>query len=246
MQTNLKVPFAVDCLTGDVVKAGIASRSREYQCLDCQSRLFLREGLERQKHFAHPPTSSTGCAGESLNHKAAKVLLAQQLRRDLESSGKFHFQQYCPGAGDKCKLGNLVPDMRAIECWTGVELEVAYLDFRLDVAIVNGSEVVFGFEVYHRHEVPEKKSTKLKIPWMELIADDILSFKPRIPHRYEMSKRLCEECVSLRQSLDNRKPEDEQRDSATTRYQEEASRLKRTWRSILTDARKSSRNSQNK
>lgn len=246
MPNNLKVPYAIDRMSGNIVKAGLASRSGEYQCLDCKSRLVLKDGQERQKHFSHPPTSNTGCSGESLNHKAAKLLLARQLKRDLESNGKVHFQQYCPGIQGQCRSGSLISDSRTIECWTDVELEVAYLDFRLDVAIVNGLDVIFGFEVFHRHEVPEHKSEKLQIRWMELIADDILSFKPRVPHRHEVSKRLCEDCASLQDSLDARKPEDQQRDLATSHYQEEAAGLIKTWGSILNDARKLSRESQNR
>lgn len=246
MSASLKVPYAIDRMSGSIVKAGTASRSREYHCLDCQSRLVLKEGQERQKHFSHPPTSNTGCAGESLNHKAAKLLLAQQLKRDLENNGKVHFQQHCPGIEGECKAGSLIPDTRTIACWSDVKLEVAYLDFRLDVAIVNGPEVIFGFEVFHRHQVPEHKSTKLKIRWMELIADDILAFKPRVPYRHEVSKRLCQDCVSLQNSIDERKPEDQQRDLATSHYQEEASRLRETWTSILNDARKFSRESKSR
>ena len=237
MTPTLKVPYAIDCTTGDIVKATNAGKTTRYQCLDCQCSLVLRAGGQRQKHFSHPPTSNSGCSGESLNHKAAKLLLAQQLRRDLNANRKVNFQQYCPGANGECKLTSLISDSRPIESWTAVELKIAYLDFRLDVAIMNGSDVVFGFEVYHRHEVPDHKSRALQIPWMELIADDILAFKPRIPHRYEKSKSLCEDCVDLRANLDARKPEDDQRDSATSSYREEAKRLKTTWQLILSKAR---------
>ena len=242
MTTDLKVPYAIDCDFEIIVKAANASKSSRYKCLECGQNLTLRDGEKRTKHFAHPPTSHAGCSGESLIHKAAKELLARQIRRELEEHDSFSFQRQCPGVeGFGCKKKQLIHGSRGIKGWTQVLLEVVHGDFRLDVAVLAEDSVVYGFEVFYRHQVPEKKAEKLDIRWMELVAEDILSFKPRIPYGYEKSKELCPDCVDLSESLIARENEDRKRDEKTEAYQRQARRCKEVWRSIVEDAKMISR-----
>lgn len=235
---ELKVPFAVDGSTGMIVNACNASKSASYICLDCSRPLVLRDGVVKQKHFAHPPTGHPGCHGESLIHLAAKKTLACQIRRELEEAGRIFYQQNCPGIGKKgCQQKSLVTGERSIQSWTEVKLEVAYKTFRLDVAILNGSEVVYGFEVFHRHKVPELKGQQIKIRWMELVAEDILAFKPRIPFGYETSSSLCPDCIELKAYLAARKPEDLKRSKTSEEHSKAAQKLRRTWHGIVEEAR---------
>jgi hypothetical protein len=181
-----------------------------------------------------------------LIHKAAKEVLARQIRLELEDCGRILFQQNCPGLDDKsCRRHSLITGVRQIESWTEVTLEAAYKSFRLDVAIVNGSEVVYGFEVFHRHKVPEPKASQLEIPWMELVAEDILAFKPRMPFGYTESKILCPDCIELQHYLAAREPEDQQCQKTSKAYLDDAVKLQKTWRGIIEDAKKIDRKSRN-
>lgn len=236
--TDLKVPYAIDIVSGLVVKACNASKHTTYSCLECGKPLSLRDGEVNRKHFAHPATDHPGCQGESLTHKAAKEVLARQVRLELEDNGKIFFQQNCAGFEDRsCERQSLITGVQHIELWTEVALEVAYKSFRLDVAVVNGSDVVYGFEVFHRHKVPEPKANQLEIPWMELVAEDILAFKPRMPYGYTESSSLCPDCTELKQYLVARKPEDEVRQKTSEDYLQHARKLQATWRSIIEDAK---------
>jgi len=108
---------------------------------------------------------------------------------------------------------------------------------RKDVAILNGSEVVYGFEVLHRYKVPELKGQQIKIRWMELVAEDILAFKPRIPFGYETSSSLCPDCIELKAYLAARKPEDLKRSKTSEEHSKAAQKLRRTWHGIVEEAR---------
>jgi len=177
---------------------------------------------------------------------ASKSAIYNCLRLELEDSGKILFQQKCPGLeGRSCQRQSLITGVRPIESWTEVTLEAAYKNYRLDVAVVNGSDVVYGFEVFHRHKVPEPKASQLEIPWMELVAEDILAFKPRIPFGYSKSKRLCPDCFELQQCLWKREPEDKVRQNTSKDYLQDAAKLQKTWRGIIEDARKFDREMRN-
>ena len=135
--------------------------------------------------------------------------------------------------------------MREIKSWTDVKLEIAYKSFRFDVAVVDSSDVVYGFEVFHRHKVPEEKARNIKIKWMELVAEDILAFKPRIPVGYEYSKIPCSDCIELQQYLTEREPDDQIRRKTTEDYVHAAQKLQSTWLDIIEDAKRMDRESQN-
>ena len=135
--------------------------------------------------------------------------------------------------------------MREIKSWTDVKLEIACKSFRFDVAVVDSSDVVYGFEVFHRHKVPEEKARNIKIKWMELVAEDILAFKPRIPVGYEYSKIPCSDCIELQQYLTEREPDDQIRRKTTEDYVHAAQKLQSTWLDIIEDAKRMDRESQN-
>lgn len=238
MVYGLKVPYAIDRETGLVVHARNAFSTKKYLCLDCGQSLSPRSGPIRQKHFFHPPTSRKGCSGESTIHKAAKTLLAQQLKRELVDCGKIFIERKCGGLQKACANGSFVKETINVENWTDVLVEVAVEAFRLDVAIVNESDVVFGFEVFHRHAVPSEKAAELGIPWVELVAEEILAFKPRNPFPHEYSTELCYDCIDLLASLKSREPEDRERMAVTVIYQNELKRINESWQTVLLEAKK--------
>ena len=138
-----------------------APRGALYTCLHCRERVTLRRGQVRVPHFAHRPDSQCTASYESLEHSAFKKLLAQGLRQHR----KFTAQLRCPACEhDQRTTYKLPPD-------TTVEEEVAVQNYRADVALLRGEEVVFAFEVYVIHEVSGEKALALQVPWLEVAAN---------------------------------------------------------------------------
>ena len=238
MKPELKIPYAKHCETGLLVKAENASLKSQYRCLECERKLLIREGEKRRRHFSHPPTSHAGCSGESLIHKAAKELLKEQVTQELNESGKIYFSQKCVGIEKMgCPKKQRIQRSREIKKWTEVLVEVTHGDFRLDVAIVYGLRPVYGFEVFHKHKVPETKADQLDIKWMELKAEDILNFQPRTPFGYETTEELCLDCENLKRSLTARAPEDARRDEKSKAYNSKIHQCSQVWTTIINQAR---------
>lgn len=154
------VPFALDGAS-QVVSPYTAPRGALYACLHCHERVTLRRGQVRVPHFAHRPDSQCTASCESLEHSAFKKLLAQGLRQHR----KFTAQLRCPACQhDQRTTYNLAPG-------TTVEEEVALQNYRADVALLRGEEVIFAFEVYVTHEVSGEKALGLQVPWLEVAAN---------------------------------------------------------------------------
>ena len=160
VQRHKGVPFALDAVN-QVVSPYTAPRGALYTCLHCHERVTLRRGQVRGPHFAHRPDSQCTASYESLEHSAFKKLLAQGLRQHR----KFTVQLRCPACEhDQRTTYNLPPD-------TTVEEEVAVQNYRADVALLRGEEVIFAFEVYVTHEVSGEKALGLQVPWLEVAAN---------------------------------------------------------------------------
>ena len=160
VQRHKGVPFALDA-ANQVVSPYTAPRRALYTCLHCHERVTLRRGQVRVPHFAHRPDSQCTASYESLEHSAFKKLLAQGMRQHR----KFTAQLRCPACEhDQRTTYNLPPD-------TTVEEEVAVQNYRADVALLRGEEVIFAFEVYFTHEVSGEKALALQVPWLEVAAN---------------------------------------------------------------------------
>lgn len=223
---------------GELVSALTAPKKARYTCLECRAGLHVKRGEQRAAHFAHDSEDPTGCAGESVTHLAAKRLLRQQLQAELEQEGLVKWMQHCPGAHGGCRMRSVLPQGREVHGAWEVREEVTHGRYRFDVAVVVAEQAVFGFEVYHRHLVPEEKAADLSMPWLELPAEDILEFKPRVPFRGSHSEQLCPDCQTLLKALKERQKRDARRGEQTKKYVAEVTQVQEVWKDILSAARK--------
>ncbi|CAM3445265.1 Competence protein [Deinococcus saxicola] len=220
-----------------VVSALTAPKGARYSCLECGGALHVKRGKERAAHFAHDHEDLAGCAGESVTHLAAKRTLRLQLQTELSQNHHIQWVQQCPGAQGGCRMRSVLPQRREVSPPWEVREEVTHGRYRFDVAVLCAGQVVFGFEVYHRHLVPDEKAAELDVPWLELVAEDILEFKPRIPYRGSVSEHLCVECQALAQAIREQAKREAQRQQQTRKYAAEVSQVSRTWTDILAKAR---------
>ncbi|MGM9320567.1 hypothetical protein [Deinococcus aquaticus] len=234
-------------LDGDVVSALTAPKELKYTCLECGAPLHVKRGEQRAAHFAHTSDSHTGCTGESVTHLAAKRLLRNQLHAELTRARLVQWSLLCPGprhehrtaAGQDtwCRMRSLIPQCHEVPGDWEVREEVTHGRYRFDVAVVMAGRVVFGFEVYHRHLVPDEKAADLNVPWLELAAEDILEFKPRVPFQGSHSRQHCPECQAILKQWQEEQARRTQRAQATQQFEVEVTRVKTTWQGILRAAR---------
>lgn len=229
---DLKVPYALN-EEGEVVAALTAPKAGSYTCLECGQALALRRRRGQRPHFTHHAATLQNCSGESAIHLAAKHLLKEQLEQELVQHGAVTFQLPCPGIEGHCRDRALHSHRLPVTTWDAVPLEVAHQGFRFDVAVTQGGRAVIGFEVYFRHEVPEHKAEALDVPWLELLAEDILAYRPRVPWRSPVAARRCEACQALAVRLEKREVDDKKRDAVSAEYKAEAEWVSRAWRSVL-------------
>ena len=223
--------------TGHLVSALTAPKRAKYTCLECGGSLHVKRGAQRAAHFAHDHEDPAGCTGESVTHLAAKRLLRQQLQTELEQDTQVRWMQHCPGAQGSCRMRSVLPQGREVYGTWEVREEMNHGRYRFDVAVVVAGQAVFGFEVYHRHLVPEEKAADLNVPWLELPAEDILEFKPRVPFRGSHSEQLCLDCQAFLSALKERQARDAKRGEQTQKFIAEVNQVQETWASILEAAK---------
>ena len=222
---------------GKLVSALTAPKKAKYVCLECGGSLHVKRGQERAAHFAHDSEDPVGCTGESVTHLAAKRLLRQQLVAELEQDGSVTWMQRCIGAEGACRMRSVLPQSREVpEGWEVLE-EVTHGRYRFDVAVVVQGQAVFGFEVYHRHLVPDEKAADLDVPWLELTAEDILEYKPRVPFRGSHSEQLCPDCQALHAAIRERQKRDARRGEQTKKYVTEVMQVQNIWKDVIAAAK---------
>ncbi|QFP78560.1 hypothetical protein [Deinococcus sp. AJ005] len=160
------VPYAA-YPSGELVLPDQATTGQPYVCLQCKEPVsFRREHLRRggtvEAHFSHRP--GTECAGESVTHIAAKIRLQEALSRKEQP---FVLRRTCARLG--CSVTLDQPWFP--EPYDVAAVEVALHQYRLDVATLQGGEVVTGFEVFHSHRIGTAKAAGLSVPWLELQAE---------------------------------------------------------------------------
>lgn len=233
---ELLVPYALDT-EGRVVAPLTAPQGVVYICLECGQRLTLRRRRGQRPHFTHLAHNPT-CTGESAPHLAAKHLLREQLLAELEARGEVVWYLKRPGVVGRCRDHATLPRQFSVPAWDAVELEVPFESFRFDVAVIHRGRIVFGFEVCFRHEVPEAKAAGLRVPWLELAAEDILAFRPRVPYRRPSAGERCGGCESLAVRLAERSAGDEARSKVNEEFLAEAKRVKGAWEAVLQRAKR--------
>lgn len=234
---ELKVPYALNA-KAEVVSASTALRMDSFTCLECAQRLVLRRGPRQRPHFSHLADALKMCTGESVFHLAAKHLLREQVEQELKEHRTIRYQSLCLGVEGECRYKSVHTHEIPMANWDAVELEVTYKTYRLDVAITQAGQAIFGFEVFFKHEVPEEKAADLDIPWLELLAEDILNFKPRIPWSSPEAPFRCPQCVERLRLLEERAKVTRRRNKVNDLYHLELLRVSKTWQEVLKRAGK--------
>ena len=174
---QLAVPWALDA-DGKLVSPDEVASSLGLRCPDpaCGSRLLLRAGPVRARHFAH--LDAERCSRESVEHWAAKHLLAQVVIASLADPGvrpEIHCR--CPDCGKSPR--HLPGSVRS------ARVEMAVDGFVADVLLLgDDQQPICALEVLHTHAVTDEKAEGLSIPWIELAAAEVLANPMRwIPRR---------------------------------------------------------------
>lgn len=237
MQRDLKVPYAFDA-AGQVVAPLTATKKAAFTCLECAQRLDLKRSRRERPHFAHRPDALKVCYGESTLHLAAKHVLKAQLEQELTEHNRFVWHLPCVGVGERgCRDHAVLPQYADLSGWDGVNLEVVHQSYRFDVAVLRRGRVAYGFEVFFRHEVPEAKAQALSVPWLELYAEDILGYRPRIPHKHRQAELRCMNCTYLTEQLRKRATAEQQRSQVDGAFTAEKTMVERAWRAVLERAK---------
>lgn len=237
MMRELKVPYAFDS-AGRVIAPLAAAKGAHYTCLECDQRLDLKRSRRERPYFAHRPDAFGACSGESATHLAAKHLLKAQLEEELNEHGRIVWQLPCTGVGDHgCRDHATLTQQAVPKGWDDVALEVSHQGYRFDVAVMHHGRAVYGFEVFFRHEVPEAKAGSLNVPWLEFCAEDILAYKPRVPHKPERVGVRCVICEDLVKQLQKRAAFAQQRSRVNAAFSAESRQVSEAWQTVLRQAR---------
>ena len=183
----LSVPWALDA-NGQLVTPDDVSSSEGLRCPNsaCGSRLILRAGEKRVRHFAH--IDEGRCSQESIEHAAAKYLLVKLVLASLSEPGKRPvIHRRCPECGKVVPqpLPDKVKDAR---------VEGTVDGFRADVLLLDDAQrPLCALEVLHTHAVTQEKAEGLSIPWIELAAAQVLASPLRwVPHRDGLRPLRCD------------------------------------------------------
>lgn len=229
---ELTVPYALD-EAGAVVAANSAPHAGRYTCLDCRQPLTLRRRRGARPHFTHHGHALRHCSGESATHKAAKAILRHQIEQELREQQRVTWHLACPGAGDHpCRERITFAQHHPVPAWDAVLLEVAHGAHRFDVAVTSNDRVIFGFEVYFKHAVPEEKARNLNVAWLELLAEDILAYRPRLPHPDHHAQSRCRACAARATRLTQRRSDDQARHQVSAEFTAESRRIRQAWQAI--------------
>lgn len=168
MQESGAVPIGYDS-SGALVRPEDARRGEAYRCPGCGAPVVLRRGERRRPHFAH--RGGEGCSAESVLHRTAKELVIELISNWKGADGpRPSVSRPCPSPG--CD-GGIVQDLP--DDVTHALPEVRLGDGSIaDVVLYRGESPAVAVEIVVTHRVSDAKARRLRLPWMELLADDLL------------------------------------------------------------------------
>lgn len=231
-----EIGFAFTDPGGEVVHALTAPRGERYRCPQCLEPVVLKRGEVRRAHFAHSADSL--CAGESVEHRAAKRLAAQRLREQLEQRGSLAWLVACAGADAPCPTDARLERMLALLSWADVREEVTVGAYRADVAVLGASgEPLFALEVFHMHRVDAEKATGLRLPWIEVTSAALLERKALLALHGSGSKLRCAACERTARTQAQRHARELERESELEAFKRELRDHRAVWNGVLGRAR---------
>lgn len=131
---------------GKIVSISEALKGKNYRCVECGQEFILREGPERQKHFAHK--KDTGCAGgsETFLHSEFKKRLTTLLNSRIKEKGELGVSWECRECGAKWGPKNLMNRVAS------VKEEYSMPGCRPDIALLDLNKKVIGvIELVNTH-----------------------------------------------------------------------------------------------
>lgn len=153
---------------GTLVRPQDATRGVEYRCPGCGAAVVLRRGKRRRAHFAHRDES---CAPDSALHRAAKAQILEVIGDWKAGLGpRPSISRPCPRFACEGGVVQDVPDDV-----THAESEVRLPSGLVgDVVLYRDAEPAVVIELLVKSRVSPEKAARLRLPWVELLAADVL------------------------------------------------------------------------
>ena len=168
----ISAPFAVPVAVsadGRLVQPAEGTRGERFRCPGCGTEVILRKGRVKRPHFAH--RGGDACSPESALHRAAKGLLRQVVTDWKRGVGPSPcVTRPCPSY--PC-AGAIVQDIPADVTHALEEVRVSDGSVA-DVVLFRGDVPAVAIEVLATHRVTSVKAQRLRLPWMEVRAADLL------------------------------------------------------------------------
>jgi hypothetical protein len=162
---------AIDKETSKLVDPKYAAKRTKYECPDCKRDVFVRKGDTRVPHFAHTKDLTRPCSYFNHNpsldqqHKNAQLKLKEFINNRVE----IEIGRFC-----MCGCGLLdyttIPAYRRGEGRTEYKFKFNNSRKSADVALVDGSEIQYIFEIVHTHHTRERNRPD---PWFEIRAEQV-------------------------------------------------------------------------
>jgi len=177
----------------------------DYLCPECLSVVDLHKAGENHRpHFSHRADVSRICSPETVEHKTAKMLIADCVRRQREN---IVVRRECCW----CERRVAVPlDERV----NGATVEHRMANGIIpDVTLLRDGEPIIFVEVWMHHRVPSEKASAMS-NWLEVRAGDILREPLRwtpVVDKLAAEKPECDKCARRWAAIERHRAEHEER-----------------------------------
>jgi len=181
---------------GETITIISGSKRLKAYCLACSEPVhFVKDHTRKhpskdektrvRAHFRH--TNNIHASAEFLRQHHPESIAHIAAKRAI-SKGKFHFSIRCGGC----------PKILPIKLEGERRVEVSYSKYRLDVAYLNGDNIVGGVEVLHSSRVSDDKFRYLdeNLPWCEVKAERVLKSTGHI-FAERSHNQICESCKRI-------------------------------------------------
>lgn len=180
MKNNLQYPYAHNDVF-DLISASIAEKSLKYSCIGCGNPMHLKAdgSKKRKKHFAHAINVSN-CAGETVLHETAKLLIKQSLSAAISNGLEYSFFWRCTVCCYE-HFGNLA------KLKPEILLEKEIYGKRPDILLVTPDKPIMAIEVVVSH-FPEEDALNTYL----INKLNVIIFRPSWDSIHELPKGLQE------------------------------------------------------
>lgn len=211
---QFKVPIALDP-SGNLVTPAEASKDEKHRCPSCQAPVSLQAGQKKARHFRHLPGPM--CSPETMEHALAKRIVSSCLERWIHGEGQApRLVTSCPSCGriDECEMRGTFDAV--------IEEYLLPNGLRPDVVALLGGEPIIAVEVRQTHAVEEEKARRIRLPFIEVEAAQII----KSPRRWwAVKSSRCAPCEACLAGLDRRQKEAERLASQQAMAKEHAERI---------------------